>query len=164
MSSSPHVAWLRLSPRPGENVDVSSLSFVADLGIEGDRHANPDSRNQVLLMDTETLDVLELGPGDIRENVATTGIDSRRVERGRPAAHRRRGRGGDLPPVRAVLQDGHPASGPAGGNQGAPGHAGRRQRRRCGRCRRPDQPGAHHGVLTATAHPDAGAPRIPEVA
>lgn len=75
MSSSPHVAWLRLSPRPGENVDVSSLSFVADMGIEGDRHANPDSRNQVLLMDTETLDVLELGPGDIRENVATTGMD-----------------------------------------------------------------------------------------
>jgi len=26
-------------------------------------------------MDTETLDVLELGPGDIRENVATTGMD-----------------------------------------------------------------------------------------
>ncbi len=75
MSSSPHVAWLRLSPTSGQNVGVSSLSFVADLGIEGDRHAKPDSRNQVLLMDTETLDVLELGPGDIRENVATTGID-----------------------------------------------------------------------------------------
>ena len=75
MSSNPHVAWLRLSPQSGQNVGVSSLNFVADLGIEGDRHANPDSRNQVLLMDTETLDVLELGPGDIRENVATTGID-----------------------------------------------------------------------------------------
>ena len=75
MSTTAHVAWLRLSPRSGQNVDVSSLSFIADLGIEGDRHAQPDSRNQVLLMDTETLDVLELGPGDIRENVATTGVD-----------------------------------------------------------------------------------------
>ena len=72
MSSTAHVAWLRLSPRSGQNLDVSSLSFVADLGIEGDRHAKPDTRNQVLLMDTETLDALELAPGDIRENVATS--------------------------------------------------------------------------------------------
>ena len=75
MSSTAHVAWLRLSPRSGQNLDVSSLSFVADVGIEGDRHAKPDTRNQVLLMDTETLDALELAPGDIRENVATRGID-----------------------------------------------------------------------------------------
>ena len=75
MSSTAHVAWLRLSPRSGQNVGVNSLSFVADIGIEGDRHAKPDTRNQVLLMDTETLDALDLAPGDIRENVATSGID-----------------------------------------------------------------------------------------
>ncbi len=75
MSTSAHVAWLRLSPQPGENVAVNSLNFVAGEGIEGDRHAKPDSRNQVLLMDVETLDALDLSPGDVRENVATRGID-----------------------------------------------------------------------------------------
>ena len=75
MSIPSHVAWLRLSPRPGQNVGVSSLSFVANEGIEGDRHAKPYARNQVLFIDVETLDLLDLSPGDVRENVATRGID-----------------------------------------------------------------------------------------
>ncbi len=75
MSTLAHVAWLRLSPQPGQNVSVSSLSFVANEGIEGDRHAKPNSRSQVLLMDVETLDALRLSSGDVSENVATRGID-----------------------------------------------------------------------------------------
>ena len=54
---------------------MSSLNLIKGLGIEGDRHARPDKRNQVLVMDVETLDHFELRAGDIRENIATRGLD-----------------------------------------------------------------------------------------
>lgn len=82
MPTSAHIAWLRISPRPGKNLDVSSLEFIAEMGIRGDRHAKPSSRNQVLLMDVETLDTLNLSPGNLRENVATWGIDIAALEEG----------------------------------------------------------------------------------
>ena len=56
---------------------VSSASFKAGHGIEGDRHAASDGARgarQVLLMDRETIDALGLQPGDVRENVTTTGL------------------------------------------------------------------------------------------
>ncbi len=75
MSLPPHVAWVRVSPRPGRNEEMSSLNLIEGLGIEGDRHARPEKRNQVLVMDVETLDHFELRAGDIRENIATRGLD-----------------------------------------------------------------------------------------
>ncbi len=51
-----------------------SARLVADRGLEGDRHARARSRRQVLLADRETLDALEVRPGQIRENVTTEGI------------------------------------------------------------------------------------------
>ena len=75
MSTVSHVAWVRVSPAPGRNEAVASLNLIADLGIEGDRHAKPGKRNQVLLMDCETLDALELHAGHLRENIATRGVD-----------------------------------------------------------------------------------------
>ena len=74
MSLPPHVAWVRVSPRPGRNEEMSSLNLIEGLGIEGDRHARADKRNQVLVMDIETLDEFELRAGDIRENIATRGL------------------------------------------------------------------------------------------
>ena len=75
MSLPPHVAWVRVSPRPGRNEEMSSLNLIDGLGIEGDRHARAEKRNQVLVMDVETLDDFGLRAGDIRENIATRGLD-----------------------------------------------------------------------------------------
>ena len=75
MSLPPHVAWVRVSPRPGRNEEMSSLNLIEGLGIEGDRHARAEKRNQVLVMDVETLDEFGLRAGDIRENIATRGLD-----------------------------------------------------------------------------------------
>ncbi len=75
MSPAGHVAWVRVSPAPGRNEEVASLNLLDGLGVEGDRHAKPDARNQVLVMDTETLDALRLRAGDVRENIATRGLD-----------------------------------------------------------------------------------------
>lgn len=54
---------------------MSSLNLIEGLGIEGDRHARPEKRNQILVMDVETLDRFQLRAGDIRENIATRGVD-----------------------------------------------------------------------------------------
>ncbi len=75
MSLPPHVAWVRVSPKPSRNEEMSSVNLIEGLGIEGDRHARPEKRNQVLVMDVETLDRLQLRAGDIRENIATRGVD-----------------------------------------------------------------------------------------
>ncbi len=82
MSKRPHVSWVRFSPRTGENLGASSIDMVAGLGIEGDRHAKPDRRNQVLLIEAETLKALGLGPGDVRENIATRGIQLMELSEG----------------------------------------------------------------------------------
>ena len=75
MSVSPHVAWVRVSPVSGRNEEMSSLNLIEGLGIEGDRHARPEKRNQVLVMDVETLDELRLRAGETRENIATRGLE-----------------------------------------------------------------------------------------
>ncbi len=43
-------------------------------GLEGDRHARPGSRRQVLFVEVETLEALGLSPGAIREQVTVRGI------------------------------------------------------------------------------------------
>jgi MOSC domain-containing protein YiiM len=48
---------------------------IQDVGLEGCAHARPQGKRQVLLMDRETLDVFELAPGIVRENVTTEGIE-----------------------------------------------------------------------------------------
>lgn len=53
---------------------LSSAEMVANLGLKGDMHALPDSSRQVLLIEKETLDTLGLAPGDVKENITTTGI------------------------------------------------------------------------------------------
>lgn len=60
----------RLPMRP-----VDPALFVTDRGLEGDRHARAGSRRQILLIEGETLDVLGLEPGLVKENVTTRGID-----------------------------------------------------------------------------------------
>ena len=57
-----------------EPMDARESVVVTGAGLEGDRHAHPQSLRQVLLMEKEILDTLELKPGTIRENVTITGL------------------------------------------------------------------------------------------
>jgi MOSC domain-containing protein YiiM len=63
---------------PGHGLPMRPVDpgvFVADLGLEGCRHAKPQSRRQVLLIEEETLAALGLEPTVVKENVTTRGID-----------------------------------------------------------------------------------------
>ncbi len=54
---------------------VASANLIADLGIEGDKHASAASKRQVLLADKEALDAVGVLPGTIKENVTVEGVD-----------------------------------------------------------------------------------------
>lgn len=64
---------------PMKMVDTAQL--VSGHGLEGDRHARPKSRRQVLLIEGETLDELGLEPGQVRENITTRQIDLKSLPR-----------------------------------------------------------------------------------
>jgi len=55
--------------------ETSEVSALEDSGLEGCAHARRGSPRQVLLMDSETLELMELQPGIIRENITTRGIN-----------------------------------------------------------------------------------------
>ncbi len=57
-----------------ERPNGRSLSFVAGLGIDGDRNQHPLSPRQVLVTRLEDLDRFGIQCGDLRENVVVTGI------------------------------------------------------------------------------------------
>ncbi|MEE3142493.1 MAG: MOSC domain-containing protein, partial [Chloroflexota bacterium] len=52
------------------------------MGIEGDRSCYEGNIRQVLFMDKETLDNLELTPGQIKENITTSGADMSQAQPG----------------------------------------------------------------------------------
>jgi MOSC domain-containing protein YiiM len=55
--------------------EIAEVRAVEDSGLEGCAHATTASPRQVLLMDSETLELMELAPGIIRENITTRGIN-----------------------------------------------------------------------------------------
>jgi MOSC domain-containing protein YiiM len=55
--------------------ETAEIQALADLGLEGCAHARTGSPRQVLLMDSETLEAMDLQPGIIRENITTRGIN-----------------------------------------------------------------------------------------
>jgi MOSC domain-containing protein YiiM len=61
---------------------VPTANLVADLGIEGDKHASAASKRQVLLADKEALDAVGVLPGTIKENVTVEGVDVMRLPAG----------------------------------------------------------------------------------
>ena len=68
---------------------VEDASFIAEKGIEGDRHATPRAERrgyQVLLIEHETLEAFGLAPGAVRENVTTTGVDLSALDTGQRLA------------------------------------------------------------------------------
>jgi MOSC domain-containing protein YiiM len=61
---------------------VNPARALENLGIEGDRHALPDGKRQVLLMPVEVLDQLDVPIGAVKENITTRGIDLNRLALG----------------------------------------------------------------------------------
>jgi MOSC domain-containing protein YiiM len=55
--------------------EIAEIRGLADSGLEGCAHARTGSPRQVLLMDSETLEAMDLRPGIIRENITTSGIN-----------------------------------------------------------------------------------------
>ena len=53
---------------------VPRVRALAGRGLDGDRHAKPDNRRSVLLVDQEVLDEFGLAPGDVREQVTVRGL------------------------------------------------------------------------------------------
>jgi MOSC domain-containing protein YiiM len=55
--------------------EIAEVHALEDSGLQGCAHARIGSPRQVLLMDSETLELMELAPGIIRENITTRGIN-----------------------------------------------------------------------------------------
>src|SRR5258707_5162804 len=55
--------------------EIAAIRALENSGLEGCAHARTGSPRQVLLMDSETLELMELQPGIIRENITTRGIN-----------------------------------------------------------------------------------------
>ena len=49
--------------------ELAEIRALEDSGVEGCAHARTGSSRQVLLMDSETLELMDLQPGIIRENI-----------------------------------------------------------------------------------------------
>jgi MOSC domain-containing protein YiiM len=65
----------RASKRRRPMEEIAEIRALENLGLEGCAHARTGSPRQVLLMDSETLELMELRPGIIRENITTCGIN-----------------------------------------------------------------------------------------
>jgi MOSC domain-containing protein YiiM len=61
---------------------VQEDNAISGMGLEGDRSCAKGNMRQVLLVDKETLDEFELKPGQIKENITTTGVDMSQTEPG----------------------------------------------------------------------------------
>lgn len=72
----PNVLNLFRAPQPHLPMEeIVEIRVLKDSGLEGCAHARAGSPRQVLLMDSETLEVMDLQPGSIRENITTRGIN-----------------------------------------------------------------------------------------
>lgn len=72
----PRVLRLFRAPKRGWPMEeLPEVAALQELGFEGCAHGRPGSQRQVLLVDLETLDALEIGPGMIRENITTEGLN-----------------------------------------------------------------------------------------
>lgn len=73
-----HIA--RVKGTPSDPVDAATA--ISAQGLEGDRSCSADNTRQVLVMDRETLDHFELKPGQIKENITTSGLDLSQAKAG----------------------------------------------------------------------------------
>ena len=73
-----HLARVKETPSD----PVQEATALSGKGLEGDRSCKEGNVRQVLFMDKETLDELELRPGQIKENITTTGLDLSQAQAG----------------------------------------------------------------------------------
>ncbi len=66
-----HIA--RVKETPSDR--VTEATAISAQGLEGDRSCSVDNTRQVLFMDQETLNELALKPGQIKENITTSGLE-----------------------------------------------------------------------------------------
>jgi MOSC domain-containing protein YiiM len=62
--------------------ELTEVRVAGNWGFEGCSHARPDSPRQVLLVDSETLEAMNLSPGLIRENITASGLNVNGLEIG----------------------------------------------------------------------------------
>ena len=62
--------------------ELPEVAAVQEVGFEGCAHGCAGGKRQVLVVDRETLDALELGPGMIRENITTEGLNVNGLKEG----------------------------------------------------------------------------------
>lgn len=62
--------------------ELSEVRALDDFGFEGCAHAQPGGKRQVLLVDRETLEVMDLKPGVLFENITTDGLNVNGLEPG----------------------------------------------------------------------------------
>lgn len=73
-----HIARVKETPSD----PVREATAISGRGLEGDRSCKAGNPRQVLVMDQETLGKLRLKPGQIKENITTTGIDLSQAQAG----------------------------------------------------------------------------------
>lgn len=73
-----HIARVKETPSD----PVQEATALSGMGLEGDRSCRAGNVRQVLLMDKETLDKMDLKPGQIKENITTSGIDITQAKAG----------------------------------------------------------------------------------
>ncbi len=73
-----HIARVKGTPSD----PVQEATAISGKGLEGDRSCVEGNMRQVLLMDKETLEEFELEPGQIKENITTSGVDMSQTEPG----------------------------------------------------------------------------------
>jgi MOSC domain-containing protein YiiM len=61
---------------------VESADVKAGEGLVGDRHSKAGSSRQILMMDKAIMDILEVGPGQLRENITVEGVSLFGLEKG----------------------------------------------------------------------------------
>lgn len=62
--------------------ELSEVRAMQDFGFEGCAHARSGGKRQVLLVDRESLEVMDLKPGVISENITTDGLNVNGLELG----------------------------------------------------------------------------------
>ncbi len=73
-----HIARVKGTPSD----PVQEAIAISGQGLQGDRSCSASNVRQVLLMDKETLDELDLNPGQIKENITTIGLDIAKAQPG----------------------------------------------------------------------------------
>jgi len=83
MLTEPKIVALQVCPGYRKPMtDVDEVEAVANSGLNNDAHAKANSSRQVLLIEKETLDILHLQPGVVKENITTSGIELMKLQAG----------------------------------------------------------------------------------